>query len=107
MQRCYEQHMPGTPVGLTMIEADDHPDLAWGLDQSDQFATPEFRRWVTLADYSTETYLELLSTFSGHIALPPASRRALYACLTELLDSEYEGSVTRATLTQLCVARRR
>jgi hypothetical protein len=49
----------------------------------------------------------VLEVGSGHIALDDDHRTRLYACLRELLERDYGGRVRRATMTELCVARRR
>lgn len=107
MQDCYERYMPGTPKGLRLADADDIPHRDRGLAGHHAFDAPVFRRWMQETEYTTETYFDLLRSFSGHIALAPHDRAALFACIEELLGSRYGGRVTRATLTELCVARRR
>jgi SAM-dependent methyltransferase len=107
MQDCYEQFMPGTPKGLRLADADDIPHKDRGLAAHDAFDVPVFRRWMQETEYTTTTYFDLLQSFSGHIALAPGDRAALFACIEELLESRYGGRVKRATLTELCVARRR
>lgn len=104
--RCYERHMPGTRPGERLLEPDALPPEDWSLAASASFGPTEFRRWVTETTYTTASYLDLLATFSGHIALAPADRQALFACLAELLERDYGGRLRRATLTELCVARR-
>ena len=107
MQDCYERYMPGTPKGLRLEAADDIPSSDWGIESMPAFDPPVFRRWTQVTEYTTATYFDLLRTFSGHIALDAENRAALFACLEELLESRYGGRVRRATLTELCVARRR
>ncbi len=107
MQDCYERFMPGTPKGLRCKNADDIPPKDRGLVDHDAFDAPVFRRWLQETAYTTETYFDLLRSFSGHIALSPEKRAALFACLEQLLETKYGGRVRRATLTELCVARRR
>jgi SAM-dependent methyltransferase len=107
MQDCYERFMPGTPKGLRLADADDIPHKDRGLAAHDAFYVPVFRRWMQETEYTTTTYFDLLQSFSGHIALAPGDRAALFACIEELLESRYGGRVKRATLTELCVARRR
>jgi SAM-dependent methyltransferase len=107
MQDCYERFMPGTPKGLRLAKADDIANNDRGIAVHDAFDAPVFRRWLQETEYTTDTYFDLLRSFSGHIALAPDSRAALFACLRELLESRYGGRVRRATLVEMCVARRR
>jgi SAM-dependent methyltransferase len=106
-QVLYRRYMPGTPPDLRLTEPDDVPPQSYGFGESPEFEDPVFRRWVTIVEYTTASYLELLETFSSHIALPDADRAALFAGLAELADTRYGGRIRRATLTELCVARRR
>ena len=106
-QVFYRRYMPGTPPDLRLTEPHDVPTNDYGLGSSPDFEEPRFRRWVTVAEYTTASYLELLETFSSHIALPDADRAGLFAGLADLADTRYGGRVRRATLTELCVARRR
>jgi protein-L-isoaspartate O-methyltransferase len=107
MQGCYERFMPGTPTGLRLRDASEIPPNDWGTAASEAFEPPQFRRFVQVTHYTTATYLDLLRSFSGHIALAPNNRDALFACVEELLEGRFGGQVRRATLTELCVARRR
>jgi SAM-dependent methyltransferase len=107
VQPCYERFMPGVPPGIRLPEADEYPPADWGLLGAAEFDDPVYRRWVQVDEYTTDAYLDLLRTFSTHITLDPASRVALFECITEILENEYGGRVRRATLFELCVARRR
>jgi SAM-dependent methyltransferase len=104
-QDCYERFMPGATPGERLTAADDIPPTDWGLAAAG-FDDPEYRRWVQVDEYTTETYFDLLRSFSTHIALAPDDRQQLFACLEQLIEHEYGGRVHRATLTELCVAHR-
>jgi SAM-dependent methyltransferase len=107
VQDCYERHMPGTPPGLRLRDANDIPSNDWGIAASDAFDEPHFRRWLALTEYTTETYLQLLGSFSNHIALADDARDALFGCVAALLDRRYGGRINKAMVYELCVARRR
>jgi SAM-dependent methyltransferase len=107
VQRCYERHVPGTAPGLPLAGADDRAPADWGLAAAEDFDDPVYRRWVQVDEYTTDRYLALLRTFSSHITLDPDDRAALFDCISELVDGRYGGRVRRATLFELCVARRR
>jgi len=106
-QRCYEAHMPGTPPGLRPEHPDEVPlefDLA---TQSGLFEIVALRRYVWLRDFTTQTYIDEISTYSGHIALSPDDRASLLACVSELLERGYGGAITKAYLTDLKLARKK
>jgi SAM-dependent methyltransferase len=106
-QVCYEAHMPGTPPGLRLTHPDDMPLAAPpSIDASGLFGPPQFRRYLWLRDFTTDTYIDELNTYSSHIALPDEDRTALLACIRSLLDERYKGRITKAYLTDLVVVHR-
>jgi hypothetical protein len=54
-------------------------DDADKVEASGYFERPVVRRYVWAIDYTADEYIALLDTFSGHIAMPDASRERLYA----------------------------
>jgi hypothetical protein len=59
------------------------------------FQEPIIRRYPWCVQYSTEQYIELLSTYSDHISLPDAERNALLTGIADLIREEYGGSVLK------------
>ncbi|MEV6238083.1 class I SAM-dependent methyltransferase [Lentzea sp. NPDC051838] len=100
VQDCYERWDPSTPPNLRLSRADDIPRE---LDESAAFEAPEFFRYEWEQAYDTEAYVDLLLTYSNHIALP--SQNELIADIRQLIDTRYGGWVTKRYLTQLAVAR--
>ncbi|MYA70687.1 class I SAM-dependent methyltransferase [Candidatus Poribacteria bacterium] len=45
--------------------------------------------------YSSEQYIKLLSTYSGHIALPDENRHCLFDGIVNLIETKYDGRVTK------------
>ncbi|MBV9545581.1 MAG: class I SAM-dependent methyltransferase [Chloroflexi bacterium] len=108
VQRCYERFMPGTPPGLTLPDPRTRPhEYATLFDGSVLFEPPVFRRYLWQQRYSTGEYLEVLSTYSGHIDLAPPNREALFECIARLIETGYGGSIEKAYSTDLAIARRR
>jgi SAM-dependent methyltransferase len=104
MQSCYERFVPDTPPGLRLSDPDSVVDpYAREMEDTGLFATVRTRRHTWTVDYTTEAYVDLVNTFSGHIALRPRNRAALIGCVTNLLDSRYGGRVTRAHLSVITV----
>ena len=106
VQACYERWMPGTPPNLRLPAALDIPEDSAELNDSGRFGPVLFRRYEWEHAYTTATYLDLLSTYSGHLALDDTSRAALLDCIATLIDSHYGGTITKRYLTELRVARR-
>jgi SAM-dependent methyltransferase len=105
-QRCYEAWDPDAPRDLPASRIQDIP-----LDRSDlaapQFTRAELRRYVEDISYSTDAYVRLLLTYSGHLALADHLREGLLGCLAALIDGRYGGGVTKQYLFELRVATRR
>ena len=107
VQECYERWDPATPPGLRLQPSEEIPRDSEEIDRSGRFGPVSFRRYERDLAYSTEAYLDLLRTYSGHRALEPDAREALLGCIGELIDSRYGGSILKRYLFELCVARRR
>jgi SAM-dependent methyltransferase len=81
------------------------PGMAASLSERDEWrteiaATGRFGEVVFASHpwgvtYSRKTYLELLSTYSDHIALEPAVREVLFAELGDLIDRRFGGEVEK------------
>jgi SAM-dependent methyltransferase len=106
VQDCYERWDPDTPPGLRLPAAADLPDDAQELEGSCQFGAPLFRRYEWDVAYSTEAYLDVLRTYSGHRAMAPPARDGLLACIGDLIETTYGGQVTKRYLTGLRIAHR-
>ena len=102
VQECYERWDPATPPNLRLSKADDVPRE---FDDSDLFEEPEFFRYEWEQAYDTEAYVDLLLTYSNHIALP--HRAELIADIRQLIDERHRGRVVKRYLTQLAVAHKR
>jgi SAM-dependent methyltransferase len=104
VQHCYERFMPGTIPGLRMLTAEAVPEDSAEIDGSGRFEKAEFRRYEWEKEYTTAEYLDLLSSYSGHRALAPDARAALYACIAGLIDG-LGGRIAKRYLTLLTAAR--
>lgn len=100
VQECYERWDPTTPPNLRLSKADDIPRE---FDESDEFEPPQFHRYEWEQAYDTEGYVDLLLTYSNHIALP--RRDELVADIRQLIDARYDGRVVKRYLAQLAIAR--
>jgi SAM-dependent methyltransferase len=103
-QGCYERWMPGTPPGLVLEAASEVPRGTGELERDGRFREVGFRRYERELAYSTSEYLDLIQTYSGHRALDEDARRALLACIAQLIDGRFGGRVAKRSLTELTVA---
>ena len=59
------------------------------------FQDPIKRVYPWSQTYSSEQYIKLLGTYSGHIALPDKNKRLLFEGITNLIETKYNGQVTK------------
>jgi SAM-dependent methyltransferase len=102
MQDCYQRFDPATPPDLQMHTADEIPT---DPEELPGFQPPTFHRYEWEQEYTTAAYLDLLLTYSGHRALPPAPRAGLLDCIGRLIDGQHGGRVVKRYLTELRFAR--
>ncbi|WP_040422989.1 class I SAM-dependent methyltransferase [Actinopolymorpha alba] len=82
------------------------PDSSTEFESSGHFETVAVRRYVWGRRYTADSYLALLNTFSGHIAMEPAKREYLYAEIRRRLAERPDGKLTRHWVSVLTVGRR-
>ena len=107
VQDCYERWDPETPPGLRLAPASEIPPAIDEIDDSDLFEPATRRRHQQDIRYTTQGYLDVLRTYSGHRKLPPDLLAGLLGCIGQLIDSRYSGEITKRYLYELRVARRR
>ncbi|MBK6018947.1 class I SAM-dependent methyltransferase [Streptomyces sp. MBT53] len=106
MQRCYERWDPATPPGFrSPTEAETATDTG-EFERSEHFDEVTVWRGAQEITYTTDEYLDVVLTYSGHLALDEPSRRGLLACLRELLETRHGGRVTKRYLHELITATR-
>ncbi|WP_213456000.1 class I SAM-dependent methyltransferase [Rhizomonospora bruguierae] len=102
-QKCYERYDPTVEKGIRLIPAADIPPDDAELAGQDALTGTVFRRYVTDVEYTTEAYLDVLMTYSGHRAMPAPARAGLLACIADLIDGRYGGRITKRYLRELRV----
>lgn len=106
-QACYERWDASTPPGLRLLRADQIPTETDELDRSGRFEPAVVFRYEWQQTYSTAAYLDVLRTYSGHRALQADLRAGLLDCIAQLIDTRYNGAITKRYLNELRVARLR
>jgi len=104
VQACYERYMPGTPSGLRLPAPDEIEPETAELLASNLFRQPAVRRYTWEHTYTTDSYLDVLRTYSTHLELDPKARQSLFRCIARLMNSRYGGRVRKRYLTELVVA---
>ncbi|MCI3273879.1 class I SAM-dependent methyltransferase [Streptomyces cylindrosporus] len=105
-QGCYERWDPATPPGLRLQPAADIPSGTAELADSPLFEHVVASRHTQDIAYTTDQYIDVLLTYSGHRALDETARQGLLGCLRRLIDTRYDGQVTKRYLHELIVATR-
>lgn len=86
-QRLYDKYYaPLTTSGPT--HATNFPGV-------EAFQDPIKRVYPWSQTYSSEQYIKLLGTYSGHIALPEKNKRLLFEGIANLIETKYEGQITK------------
>ena len=71
------------------------------IDASELFGPAQLHRYRWDQTYPTADYADLMRSYSGMQMMEPGAREALIAELCELIDREYDGSVTRPLVITL------
>ncbi|MFN6560716.1 MAG: class I SAM-dependent methyltransferase [Nostoc sp. ChiSLP01] len=80
------------------------PDKTGEIEQTGLFGEVKYRSYRWDATYNTATYLNLLNTYSGHINLDSMTKKRFFHAIAELIDTKFNGQITKGYLTTLYVA---
>jgi SAM-dependent methyltransferase len=109
VQADYEAVLPDDDK--TRAGGPTHPDSVSALDEeieaSGFFRSAATRRYLWEVIYTSEEYIALLSTYSGHRVLADAARERLYDLIRHRIQTRPGGTVRKTYLTMLNVARLR
>jgi SAM-dependent methyltransferase len=105
IQSVYEQL--GEPR-IPWPPPEPRPDLVTGdaMEASGHFDSIQRRHYLWPMQYDAESYIALLNTFSGHIAMDPAKRDILYSQIRQRLRNRADRLLTREWQATLTVGRR-
>ncbi|MGH3885153.1 MAG: hypothetical protein ACRDSZ_01060 [Pseudonocardiaceae bacterium] len=106
VQDCYQRWDPATPPDLRLPPADAVAAAVDEVDDSELFWPAVHRRYQQDVRYTTSSYLQLLGTYSGHRALTEKRRHGLFACIAQLIDHKYGGTIVKRYLHELRIAQR-
>ncbi|MET7482169.1 class I SAM-dependent methyltransferase [Streptomyces sp. NPDC005538] len=105
-QRCYERWDPTTPPGFRSPTEDESVTDTGEFERSEHFEGVRVWRGAREITYTTDEYLDVLLTYSNHLALDEPSRDGLLSCLRELLETRHSGRVTKRYLHEVITATR-
>jgi SAM-dependent methyltransferase len=105
IQKSYEElgepHLEWPP-----LRPEDEPDCREEIERSGLFEIVAIKRRVWPVEYSAETYIDVLNTYSGHIAWEQWKRDKIYADVRRLIARRPEGRIRKHYLSILQVSRR-
>jgi hypothetical protein len=107
IQEVYEEIGEGLPPGKAWLRPGELEGDRAGIEASGLFEVTGVRQYDWEQVYGTEEYIELLSTFSGHLSMADWQRDRLYGEIRRRLARRPDRSVRRGWGTVLHVARRR
>jgi SAM-dependent methyltransferase len=85
---------------------EDVPDMREEIEGSGLFGDFQSRRYVWEQMYTAEEYIDLMNTFSGHIAMEPDKREYLFRNVRERVNARPDPRLRRHWLAILNVARK-
>jgi SAM-dependent methyltransferase len=107
IQDVYDEIGEGVPPGTAWPRPGELPDDRADIEASGLFEVIAVRHYDWERDYDAEEYIELLSTFSGHLVMADWQRERLYGEIRRRLARRPDRSVRRGWGAVLQVARRR
>jgi SAM-dependent methyltransferase len=106
IQDIYDEIGEALPPGTPWPRPGELPDDRAGIEASGLFEVAAVRQYGWERVYPAEEYIELLETFSGHLAMADWKRRRLYGEIRRRLALRRDHSVRRGWGAVLHVARR-
>ena len=108
LQGAYRLHAPELAANW---QPPPHPDAmpdeySAMIAESAWFHPAVVKRYRSDITYSADEYIDLLGTFSDHLALDTDSRHGLLAEVKRIINDECGGSFTREQVATLYLARR-
>ncbi|MGZ4649049.1 MAG: class I SAM-dependent methyltransferase [Kineosporiaceae bacterium] len=107
IQEVYDAIGEGLPEGAPRPAPGELPERTAEIEASRLFDVVAVEHVDWTVDYDAESYLRLLRTFSGHIAMAPQVRERLFAEVRQRLAVRSNGRLRRGWGAVLNVARRR
>ncbi len=85
---------------------DEVPDLRSEIEESGLFGEVSVKRYVWTVDYTAEKYIDVLNTYSSHIAMTSAQREVIFAGVWKLMAARPDRPIRKHYLSILHVATR-
>lgn len=106
VQLIYEEFGLAPGPGLRLPAVADIQEDRGEFEREKRFGKAEFRRYEWEETYSTEEYLNVLSTYSNHRLLEEGIRRKLLSSIADLADTKYGGKIAKRYMVQMALAKK-
>jgi SAM-dependent methyltransferase len=106
IQDVYDEIGEGLPAGWVFLRPGELADSTAELEASGLFAVTLSRQFDWEISYTAAEYIQLLDTFSSHIAMAQWQRDRLYGAIRARLAGRPDGRLRRHWGAALTVARR-
>lgn len=106
IQPVYDEIGEGQPSDATWPRPGELPDDRAEILSTGLFDDVQVRHYDWEVQYDAESYLDLLDTFSGHIAMAPGKREHLYSAIRSRLARRPGGHLRRHWGAVLHIAHR-
>jgi SAM-dependent methyltransferase len=106
VQKLYECFMPGTIPGQVLPAESEIPEVIAEFENSSAFGEVKVRRYEWEERYTTEEYLDLLNTYSGHIVLERENKERLFKGIKALIDGRYGCRIRKRYMAQMILAKK-
>jgi SAM-dependent methyltransferase len=107
IQEIYDEIGEGLPPGSSWPRPQELPDDRAEIEASGLFDVVDISQYDWETVYDAEGYIDLLSTFSGHIAMQASQRERLFGEVRRRLAQRPDGHLRRHWGGVLRIARRR
>jgi SAM-dependent methyltransferase len=107
IQEVYDEIGEGLPPGAAQPRPGELGDYAEEITASGRFDPVHVRHFDWERRYNAEQYIDLLNTFSGHIAMDDWQRNRLYREIRQRLARRPDQTLRRHWGAALLIARRR
>ena len=106
-QTIYQRRMPQWQSPQTSATIDQRiAQTEARINATGLFAPVLVQTYSWLQSYTSQSYLQLLNTYSDHRHLEPSVRMELHRDLAALIDSNYHGVITKPYLSVLYLAKK-
>ncbi|HTD48948.1 MAG TPA: methyltransferase domain-containing protein [Acidimicrobiia bacterium] len=105
LQEIYDEIGEGVPAGTPIPRPGELDDRRDEIERSGLFDVLDVRQFDWETSYDADEYIDLLNTFSGHIAMQEWQRARLYSEIRRRLRERHDGRLRRHWGAVLHVAR--